>query len=129
MFAPFQRSRGDNRSLAHTQRTRFLRLLLKIFPRQSRELPGIFFFYDASFSVELLNVIQPRDATGHLSSSHQPPAPERIFSEGDILEAEVVQLRTQALTGLKPSCMQTSASHDINPRMVCVCLPSILPQS
>jgi hypothetical protein len=65
---PLERAWGDGRRVANAQTALLLCLLLIVFLRQRAEFCRVFLLYSAPFSVELLDVVEPGDATGDLQS-------------------------------------------------------------
>jgi hypothetical protein len=65
---PLERAWSNGRSVANTEATLLLCLLFVVFLRKRAEFCRVFLLYSASFSVELLDVIQPGDSTGDLQS-------------------------------------------------------------
>jgi len=66
---PFERAWCDGGCVANTQAALLLRLFLVVFLSQLAEFGGVFLFDCAPFSVELLDVVEPRDAARDL----EPP--------------------------------------------------------
>jgi hypothetical protein len=65
---PLERAGSNGRSVANTQAALLLCLLFIVLLRQRAEFCRVLLLYSASFAVELLDVVQPRDAAGDLPS-------------------------------------------------------------
>lgn len=111
MSVPLERAWGDGGSVADAQAAHFPRLLLIVFLGQCIELARVFFLDGASFSVELLDVVEPGDAASDLQCRRL--AREGGGAGGGGSSRGVVPAsrrrrgrdggHTQALTFLKPS--------------------------
>jgi hypothetical protein len=68
IVVPLEGAWSNGRCVADTQTTLLLCLLFIVFLGQRAEFCRVLLFYSAPFSVELLDVVQPRDAAGDLQS-------------------------------------------------------------
>jgi hypothetical protein len=98
---PLQRAWCDGGCVANTQAALLLRLLLIVLLGQLAELGGVFLLDCASFAVELLDVVEPSDATRDL----EPPqlAPEQVVLSATLAElVRIVHVAESAGEGTYP---------------------------